>query len=344
MATIQRRPGKTGVRYRVLIRRKGQVISETFPTKARATAWAARKEADLQGREYEDRASLKNITYGDLIDYYIRDRGRVGRGVPRHTAYALDQQRRELGQTLAASMTRARVLEWAKDRLQEVRGATVDRHMAVMSSVLKNARSGRELPVDTTVPARARSALIGLGVDLATGQRDRTASEAEVARILGYLRQRGIDDLADVVEVALGSAMRLGEIALLRWDDLDVENRKILVRNRKDPRKKEGNDMWAPFLPERVTGHDALAALLRQPRTAERIFKSSSASLSSRWAQHMKAIGVEDLRFHDLRHTALTRCARHGFDLPKLRVVSGHKSYAMLSRYVNMRAEDVSLS
>ena len=98
------------------------------------------------------------------------------------------------------------------------------------------------------------------------------------------------------------------------------------------------------LLPERVTGHDALAALLRQPRTGEKIFRSTAASLSSRWGQNMKAMGIEDLRFHDLRHSALTRCAKAGFDLPRLRLVSGHKDFKMLSRYVNLEAEDVSLS
>ena len=343
MATIQRRPGKTGVRYRVLIRRKGQAISETFPTKARAQAWAAKTEAALEGREFQDRGSLKGVLYGDLIDYFIRDRSRVGRGVPRDMAYALEQQRRGMGRTTLAALTHAAVRDWCLERLESVTGTTVARHLALLSSVLKNARGARDLPVDTTVPTRVRATLTGMGVDLSTGERDRTASEDEIARILAYLRQRGSRELADVCEVALGSAMRLGEIARIRWDDLDEANRKILVRNRKDPRRKQGNDQWAPLLPERITGHDALKVLLRQARTGEKVFRSSAHSLSNAWARAVTDMGIEDLRFHDLRHSALTRCAKAGFNLPRLRLVSGHKDFKMLSRYVNLEAEDVSL-
>jgi len=344
MAAIQKRPGKTGVRWRALVRRRGVVLSRSFATKALAQAWAAKVEAEIQGREYEDPTTLNGKLLSDLLDIFMRDRHAVGKPVPRDTVYAIEQLRRDLGRVPAAGVSRARVLEWCQERLVEVSGATITRNLALLSSVLKHARHARELPVDTTVPSRVRSALGNMGVSLATGERDRVATDDEIARILGHLRQRGERELADAAEVALGSAMRLGEIARIRWDDLDEARRKVKVRDRKNPTKKQGNDQWVPLLPERITGHDALAALLRQPRTGEKIFTTSAKNLSSQWRRAMRAVGIDDLRFHDLRHSALTRCARHGFDLPRLRLVSGHSDFKMLSRYVNLQAEDVSLS
>ena len=49
------------------------------------------------------------------------------------------------------------------------------------------------------------------------------------------------------------------------------------------------------------------------------------------------------MHYHDLRHESLSRLAERGFDVTHLAAVSGHKSWAALKRYVNLRAEDVAL-
>lgn len=127
MAAIQKRPGKIGVRWRALVRRRGVVLSKTFPTKARAAAWAAKTEVEIQGREYEDPNALKGKLLSDLLDIFVRDRHAVGKPVQRDTVYAIEQLRRDLGWVPAAGVSRARVLEWCQERLVEVRGATITR-------------------------------------------------------------------------------------------------------------------------------------------------------------------------------------------------------------------------
>jgi len=51
--------------------------------------------------------------------------------------------------------------------------------------------------------------------------------------------------------------------------------------------------------------------------------------------------GIEGFTFHDLRHDALTRMARLGFNVLELRAVSGHASANMLQRYVSIDAGDL---
>lgn len=62
----------------------------------------------------------------------------------------------------------------------------------------------------------------------------------------------------------MATAMLRGEIVQLRWDDIDAAKRLILVRDRKDPRKKQGNDQWVPLL------GDAWELVQRQPKDGER--------------------------------------------------------------------------
>src|SRR3546814_2836885 len=74
-----------------------------------------------------------------------------------------------------------------------------------------------------------------------------------------------------IVRFALASAMRQEEISRIRWSDVDVEQRIVLVRDRKDPREKDGNDQWVPLL--NLAGFDALRLIRVQrkydPRSEE---------------------------------------------------------------------------
>ena len=47
----------------------------------------------------------------------------------------------------------------------------------------------------------------------------------------------------DILDFSILTCMRIGEVCKLRWEDLNQEHKTIIVRDRKDPRKKEGNHM-----------------------------------------------------------------------------------------------------
>ena len=50
---------------------------------------------------------------------------------------------------------------------------------------------------------------------------------------------------------------------------------------------------------------------------------------------------VSDLRFHDLRHEAISRFFEMGLSIPEVAVISGHKDARMLFRYTHLRAENI---
>jgi integrase len=51
--------------------------------------------------------------------------------------------------------------------------------------------------------------------------------------------------------------------------------------------------------------------------------------------------GLADVRFHDLRHEAVSRFVEAGFSDQEVSAISGHKSMQMLKRYTHLRAEDL---
>jgi len=69
--------------------------------------------------------------------------------------------------------------------------------------------------------------------------------------------------------------MRIGEVCKLRWADLNNEHKTIIVRDRKDPRKKEGNHMIAPLLGE------SFSTATKQPKSSDLIFPFNSRSVTA---------------------------------------------------------------
>src|SRR3546814_3693304 len=104
----------------------------------------------------------------------------------------------------------------------------------------------------------ASVALKRLGLIAKSRQRDRRPTPDEIRRLLDHFDHNRylVIPMGRIVRFALASAMRQEEISRIRWSDVDVEQRIVLVRERKDPREKDGNDQWVTLL--NMAGFDAL--------------------------------------------------------------------------------------
>ena len=59
------------------------------------------------------------------------------------------------------------------------------------------------------------------------------------------------------------------------------------------------------------------------------------------WYEALKRAEIENLRFHDLRHEAVSRLVEAGLSDQEVAAISGHKSMQMVRRYTHLRAEDL---
>lgn len=59
------------------------------------------------------------------------------------------------------------------------------------------------------------------------------------------------------------------------------------------------------------------------------------------WATPCQKAGLEDPRFHDLRHTFITRKVREGWNYKRIMAITGHKTFAVFQRYNNPSEEDL---
>ena len=63
--------------------------------------------------------------------------------------------------------------------------------------------------------------------------------------------------------------------------------------------------------------------------------------MSTAFTRACAQLGIDDLHFHDLRHAATASFFRMGLDIPRVALMTGHKTWAMLRRYTDIKPSDV---
>ena len=333
---------QVGGKWRALIRRKGHPsYCQTFPTKAQAQVWARGIEADIdRGRALAPKAVLGRVVLvSDLIDTYrkLREKSRpIADTANEH--YMLKALQRRLGGLDAALLAPADLVAYAEARRDEDGAGpyTVNMDISKLGTVLRLAGVHLKITLPDVV-GQARPLLVHMHLIGGGGKRERRPAEDELMRVMQWLREQRGRVYADAVQFAVVTAMRRGEIVRLRWDDLDAEKRLVLVRDRKDPRKKAGNDQWVPLL------NGSWELVRAQPRVdgESRIFPIHEQTLSKYFREACVALAIPDLHLHDLRHEGISRLFEQGFDIPRVALVSGHKSWNNLKRYAQLRPEDL---
>lgn len=325
MATITKLPSG---KYRAQIRRQGIYQAQTFDRKGVAVAWAAGVEKAIsQGATTGTITAPKSITVAKLCDAYAEAIG-AGSNIisPLATICAV------IGDTPVAGLNAYHLQRYIDARKGAVSGATIARALSVLSSCLRWARHVRHLDIDDTIAAKARRSMRAEKIKTSSVQRTRTFTPDELARIYAEIDGgRYVLPLRDLVEFALATSMRIGEITRITHEDID--GRSVIIRKRKHPTDPE--DQRVPLT------KPALVVITRQPTKVGRIFPYSANSVSKRFAVVLERAGVSDACFHDLRHTAVTDLFRAGLAIPEVSVFSGHKDWRNLKRYTNLTHDDV---
>lgn len=333
MATITKR----GESWFAQIRRKGhKSISKSFSTKTRAQQWAREVESQIDSMQFKDARSLTNIRLSELIDRYTEEVGGIKPFGKNKTA-VLRKWKLSHGGMAISELTDDALIAWVRERAKKAAGVTIAVDLTYLGMVLRTAKELWRLPVDPSVVASARASLGYIGLSAKSKERKRRPTQAEIDDIVLHfaIRTRQRVPMGDLILFAIETAMRLGEIIRLKWDDINHADKTIIIRDRKHPTEKEGNDQEVPLLGA------AYEIAMRQPQGDERIFPITEGTPSSLFPRACKEIGIIDLRFHDLRHEGVSRLFEQGYSIEQVALVSGHRDWKMLSRYVQLRAKDL---
>lgn len=340
MATIEPRTLKDGSkRYRVRVRLTGEEArTKTFKRLTDAKAWAAKVESDMGHGAYVPKTADRRRTLRELIKKY-REEYLPTRGIrdvakqeslldwwdDNYGHVTLDKLRPEM-----VSEGRRKLMARKKRDGEPLSGATVNRHLASLSAVCKWAwKELRWLPANPVLEVSKAPESEGIV---------RYLSDAERKALLAATKKSDDPNIQTAVLLALATGARYSNIRNLTWADVDLDNwrlRFVEVKNQK-PR----------YVPVVGAAQAALQAHYdRDPTQEGWVFKGNKADapadLDKPWRKVRKAAGIEDVRFHDLRHTTASYLTMNGATLAEVAEALGHRTLVMAKRYAHQSGEHV---
>lgn len=367
MAVVREVQGaRTGKGYQTIVRKRGHSLSRVFGAKKDAQDWGKRVEAAISVSGPDKRfdktywldvfkampvpkkpavaakdpdtfpVPSTQWTLKRAFDHY----GNTVLPGQKAEAKALSRIKAWENGPLAgkrlAEVTRADVRAFITGRLAAGRAAnTIRNDVFTLSALFTVAVEKWELdvanpvrPGDLPAPPQGRQARLQ---DAQHGQ-----EKGDERRLLDALR-RGPDgvEMRLLLALAVDTGLRRGELVGLRRMHVMKEGGTSIIRlsdsKNGHPRRVVLTGRAARILTQRARG--------RKP--GDRLFSLSGDGVQYRLEKARVAVGLAHVRFHDLRHEALSRMAGMGLTIGELQAQSGHTTAQILMRYVNARAGDI---
>ena len=162
--------------------------------------------------------------------------------------------------------------------------------------------------------------------------RNQRLEDSEFERLKEAAKQTKNPHIWPIIVFAIETGMRRGEILGLQWEHVDLDRRIAYL-----PLTKNGSSREVPL----STKAAQMLARQRQRNDTTSPFPVTSNGFRLAWERLIRRAGLSDLRFHDLRHEAISRFFELGLNIPEVAVISGHKDPRMLFRYTHLRAVDL---
>src|SRR6266851_5769834 len=153
----------------------------------------------------------------------------------------------------------------------------------------------------------------------------------EAHQLLEACRAHQRAPLADLVELCLYTGLRQAEALELTWDRVDRSRGVLLLEITKNGRRREV-PLCGPA--------DAVLARRAGSTPQGLVFGTSSWTMFRKaWEKALVAAKLDELHFHDLRHTFASWAVQRGATLPELKDLLGPSTLAMVMRYAHLSPE-----
>jgi len=286
-------------------------------------------KAAIARGEWPPKPEPKAVMFDELLEDYRDAKGLDGKSV---MASAIGYWRliQRFGGKRADEIATVDMDKWRRELEDTMAPASVNLHLCLLRAILRNGLRSKKLPA---------GALPEIDAVKTNNQRVRYLTEDEENRLVAALPAW----LRSLVIVAIHTGMRRGELLKMLWDDVDFVQSVIWVRVSKSGEGRR--------ISMNATVDQALSILRddRRKRLSQKVVAQNAGvryvftappggfmwNLARVWYRAVKEAGLNNLHFHDLRHTFASRLAMRHVDLNTIRVLLGHKSLAMTYRYAH---------
>jgi len=225
------------------------------------------------------------------------------------------------------------VEEYKVKRLNEgTNPSTVNKDLRLLSTVINRAVEFEWIPQHRLY----RKPLLTKGIK---NERIRYLTEDEEKRLMQALNQSKSKVLKDVVLFALHTGMRLGEILDLKWENINFENKVIILLPEQTKSRRRHilplNDVALEVLKRRFE-----CRVSGCPYVFHRQGKKVK-SVKEAFKNALKRAGIENFRFHDLRHTFASRLVQKNVDLYVVKELLNHSDIRTTQRYAHLKLDNL---
>ena len=335
MATIRKR----GNRWQVQVRRKNSAsLVKSFVTRKDAEAWARQTETELDRNALvQDRRRLERVTLGELVARYRDTVTPHKRSAKGETIILNAFLRHPICSKKLSELTPNDFNRYRDERLPEVKPRSLKRMLCPIQNLFEVAKKDWGLPI-------SRNPVSELKITCENDRRERRLQPGELETIKFAARRTRNPIILPIILFALETGLRRSELLAIQWRHIDWEGRSLSI-----PRAKNGHSRVIPLT------HPALALLREKEReegtqknrideregTQKRVFPTTPNALRLAWERLIKRAKIEDLRFHDLRHEAISRFFELDLTAPEVAFISGHRDPRMLFRYAHAQKQRI---
>jgi integrase len=326
--------------WKAVIRRQGWPTTiKTFRVRRDAEDWARRTEDEIVRGVYIDRAASERMMFSAAMDRYVAEVLPTKKpSTQRNERLVAKALKDYFGKYSLAAINEEIVASYRDKRLaQGLSNNTVRLDLALLGRMFNVAILEWRLGLVRNPVANIRKPSPGKG-------RDRRLTPDEEKNLRAAVGAHSNPMLRWIFEIAIETGMRSSEITGLRLSQVDVSRRLVRLHNTKNE-----DSRTVPLSTLATNNFAAAIANPIRPKDCDLVFFGEPGKDGVRrpynfnkvWLNIKAKLGVGDLRFHDLRHEAVSRFVEAGLSDQEVAAISGHKSMQMLRRYTHLRAEDL---
>jgi integrase len=334
----------------------GQYIQESAKTKSKTVAKEAEKN---RRRELEE--GYNNITPQDrnrrvftvvkaAEEYQEQYKARYSENAAQYSAYCIKHLTEHLGNKMLIEVTDHTVIAYQDSRLkEEAAGKTINEEVGTLFRIMGE--------IGETVRLKLkRKKKLKLTEREDVGKAMTVEQEKE---LLVQTKASKSPYIHTAVVIALNTGLRYTEIRLLQWKQIDFFKQMLTVGKSKTA---EGTGRTVPLNSEllrllaahqcwyeknagKATGDNYVfpskleRIVIMDEKTKRRFDPEKPASNFNKAWNAVRGKAKVSVRFHDLRHTLITKLAESGAGDETIMGIAGHVSRRMLSRYAHIRTE-----
>jgi integrase len=225
------------------------------------------------------------------------------------------------GDLMLSQITRDLIVKVGERKADESSRSNANRYLALVRAILRRARDDWEW-TDRCPKVRLYRE---------PKRRIRWITREEAMRLLDLLPLH----LRQMAQFSLATGLRQRNVSFLRWDQVDMTRKVAWIH---PDEAKAGKAIAVPL------NQDALN-VLRSRIGIHTVYvftfkgKPNNVCCTRAWRQALEKAGIEDFRWHDLRHTWASWHVQSGTSLQELMELGGWSSYEMVMRYAHLAAD-----